>query len=164
MRPLRTVVAVLALTLLTSCGLTAGSEKDTSLRIAPEIQIKAELERVSEQVYQLLGVTGSREQGNEVNFSQCEGQSDRQVRSAIHFWQVDGLDPAGLNQAVERVRDQLKAAGWIGAGEQWDTTHTDLEVWVKNPEKTVAVWAQALSERKRVIFRVSSSCFRLPAA
>ncbi|MFJ8045611.1 hypothetical protein ACIRBX_34395 [Kitasatospora sp. NPDC096147] len=134
------------------------------MRIAPEIQIKAELERVSEQVYQALGVTGSREQGNEVNFSQCEGQKDAKVRSAIHFWQVDGLDPEGLNQAVERVRDHLKASGWIGAGEQWDATHTDLEVWAKNPEKTVAVWSQALRDRKRVIFRVSSSCFRLPDA
>ncbi|MFI5529356.1 hypothetical protein ACIA8O_12535 [Kitasatospora sp. NPDC051853] len=134
------------------------------MRVTNEATIEAELRKVSEQVYGVLGVKGRRGEGDAVNFSQCEGQSDPNVRDAIHFWQVDDLDPAELNPAVERLRDHLKASGWIGLGEKWDAGKVDLEVWGKNPEKTVAVWAQAFHPKNRVIFRVSTPCFRLPAA
>ncbi|MFJ9521094.1 hypothetical protein ACIRPK_22930 [Kitasatospora sp. NPDC101801] len=163
---LRTVAAaVLVLTLLTSCGPTADSTKDTSLRIATEDQIRAELKQASDRAYQALGVKGRLGQSEAVNFSGCEDHGgSKDARDAIHFWQVDDLDPVELNPAVERLQKWLKDEGWGGLGDQWDANRVDHEVWGKNPEKTVAVWAQSFRPMNRIIFRVSAACFQPPAS
>lgn len=157
--------AALALTLLTSCGSSAGSTKEKSLRIATEDQIRTELTQISDRVYAALGVKGKFGESDDVNFSLCASFGDQpDIKDAIHFWQVDDLDPAELNPAIERLRDYLKANGWTNIGEGWDADHVDREVWGKNPENTAAIKAEAFTPKNRLIFQVSTPCFKIPAA
>ncbi|BFV56610.1 hypothetical protein KCMC57_up17140 [Kitasatospora sp. CMC57] len=162
---LRTAAAaVLALTLLTSCGTTAGSTKDTSLRIATEDQIGNELKQVSAKVQEVLAVQGRTGQSEALNFSDCEDQdAGRGTRDAIHFWQIDDLAPADLVPAIDRLHEYFQAGGWNGIGHERTAENSDLRTWAKNPEKTVAVVAESFRPMNRIIVRVSSNCFRPPA-
>ncbi|WP_405019808.1 hypothetical protein OHV05_26080 [Kitasatospora sp. NBC_00070] len=155
--------AVLALTLLTSCGTTAGSTKDTSLRIATEDQIGNELKQVSAKVQEAFAVKGRTGQSEALNFSDCEDKdADKGARDAIHFWQIDDLAPADLDPAVSRLYKYFEVNGWIGLGQERTADKADLKVWAKNPEKTVAVFAQSFHPMNRIIVQVSSSCFKIP--
>ncbi|MER5865231.1 hypothetical protein [Kitasatospora sp. NPDC002040] len=164
MRIRTAAAAVLALTLLTSCGTTTGSTKDTSLRIATEDQIGNELKQVSAKVQEALAVKGRTGQSEALNFSDCQDKgTEKGSRDAIHFWQIDDLAPADLDPAIDRLNAYFKANGWDGLGHERTADKADLQTWGKNPEKTVAVFAQSFHPMNRIIVRVSSNCFKPPA-
>jgi hypothetical protein len=150
------LVASLAALTLSSCG---GDANMSDSSPAGRESVQAKIDGYASRILDAIALRDPHVTNDRKVDQACDGSA---VYGLNHFWQLEGVDPSQLTQAVERLHGYLLAEGWEISTYTLPPAIPSAVISATNPRDGYVVWAKGIDGLNRVAVQVSSPCVRLP--
>ncbi|NML53229.1 hypothetical protein HHL19_30720 [Streptomyces sp. R302] len=156
------LLASLALTTLTGCGMT--DDKTPSAGVSTTDQAISTTKSVSSELYDLIGLKGTTTKAG-VGLDGCPGKDPEKYFSTFHVWTLTPATPAELDGVMERLKEQLPGRGWKVVGFEPDNSRNkNLRLTADHDARkhSVEITYWAKNEPPKLNVHVISGCYQVP--
>ncbi|KPC81332.1 hypothetical protein ADK82_17100 [Streptomyces sp. NRRL S-4] len=160
------VLAVpLVLTVLTGCGMTdEKSDGVPSAGTSTSLDAADTMERVSSEIYDLLGVKGKASE-NLPGVMDCAGKDTKTYFRIFHPWSFTPASASDLDEAMERLKRELPKHGWEIVEYGPNTSkNKNITLTADNDKKKVSVKVTNMAKSDPPVLSLDlvSGCYEVP--
>ncbi|AWK10621.1 hypothetical protein DDQ41_18890 [Streptomyces spongiicola] len=154
------------LTLLTGCGMTDDHEPDvvTSVERRTSSDVADEAERVSSEIYDLIGIKGKASDTGP-GVTDCGRKDPERYFKVFHKWSFVPASGEQLGGVMERLKAELPGRGWKVVEYGPDTSRNEnLNLTADNDARkfSVNIVHRAKSAPPKLSLMVVSGCYQVP--
>ncbi|MFJ3903414.1 hypothetical protein [Streptomyces sp. NPDC090025] len=156
----------LALSTLTGCSMSKDSD-DTpkSAGTASTNEAADAAEKVSSELYDLVGLKGTSSTTRAGAVAGCGGKDPEKFFTVIHPWTFEPAKPEQLEGVLERLKEEMPKHGWKVVEFGPDASkNQNLTLVADNDEKKVGVKIAYFAKDKKpnLNFFLTSGCYQVP--